>query len=440
MRRLTISVLLAALFGFTPAAFAATWEVQPGDSLYAIARAHGVSLDALRAANPGRSDAIHPGDELALPEGAAVTVEAGESLAGIARRYDVDLRAFLDVNELPSTMVNPGTVLELPQASAAQPAVKTHIVTPGDTLYGLALEYGTTVDELLSINGLDGHVIRPGDELVVGELRTAAGEAAAEAAAQEDELVVVIEPGDTAWDLARVHDVPLATLLATNGLSERSILRPGDLVSIPGIAASQGQNVGGAAPREVRVRPGDTLSTLAVRHGTTVAALMSANNLTSDRIRVGDTLRVLRGADLGAAQAATTLNAAAGSLLWPARGKITSYFGYRTLRVNGSNFHSALDIDGITGDPILAAAGGVVTHSGWMGSYGKIVIVESHDGEREYRYAHASSLLVGVGETVQAGQLIARIGNTGLSYGSHLHFEVHVNGDAVDPLPLLAAR
>ena len=73
--------------------------------------------------------------------------------------------------------------------------------------------------------------------------------------------------------------------------------------------------------------------------------------------------------------------------------------------------------------------------SGWQGGYGYLVIVE--DGDTEYYYAHASELLVNEGQRVAAGDLIARIGSTGNSTGSHLHFEIRVNGDPVDPLPIL---
>ena len=98
-------------------------------------------------------------------------------------------------------------------------------------------------------------------------------------------------------------------------------------------------------------------------------------------------------------------------------------------------YHYGLDIDGITGDPITAAMPGVVTYSGWQGGYGYLTVVEA-DGV-EYYYGHASELLAYVGQQVAAGDVIARVGSTGRSTGSHLHFEIRIDGQAVDPLPYL---
>ncbi len=100
--------------------------------------------------------------------------------------------------------------------------------------------------------------------------------------------------------------------------------------------------------------------------------------------------------------------------------------------------HYGLDIDGHTGDPIVSATAGTVVFSGWSGGYGQVVIVES--GSHEYYYAHCSELLVSVGDRVAAGDLIGRVGATGRVTGSHLHFEVRVDGNPVDPLPMLEAR
>jgi murein DD-endopeptidase MepM/ murein hydrolase activator NlpD len=94
--------------------------------------------------------------------------------------------------------------------------------------------------------------------------------------------------------------------------------------------------------------------------------------------------------------------------------------------------HQGVDIGAPEGAPISAAAAGKVTYSGVMGGYGNIVIVD-HGNGLETRYAHASSLDVRVGETVAAGQLIARVGSTGMSTGPHLHFEVRKDDVAVEP-------
>lgn len=97
--------------------------------------------------------------------------------------------------------------------------------------------------------------------------------------------------------------------------------------------------------------------------------------------------------------------------------------------------HQGIDIGAPTGTPIYAAAGGQVIFSGWMGGYGNLILIDHLDG-RVTAYAHQSRLAVG-GGSVSRGQLIGYVGSTGDSTGPHLHFEVRVNGRAVDPLPLL---
>ena len=157
--------------------------------------------------------------------------------------------------------------------------------------------------------------------------------------------------------------------------------------------------------------------------------LISANELSSERLRIGQVLRIvpkneIAGAAAPASQAAPITGY---DMVWPLSGQITSRFGYRQLR--GSNWHNGLDIDGVTGDPIVAATAGIVTFSGWRSGYGNLVIVTA--GDTEYYYAHASELLVAEGQVVGAGQLLAKVGSTGFSTGSHLHFEIRVNGSPV---------
>ena len=133
---------------------------------------------------------------------------------------------------------------------------------------------------------------------------------------------------------------------------------------------------------------------------------------------------------------ASALPGATSGIIWPVVGPITSYFGPRYLF--GQTFHYGLDVDGVTGDPIVAAMPGTVTYSGWRTGYGYTVIVTS--GDIEYYYAHASALLVDAGTTVRAGQLLASVGATGTATGSHLHFEVRIDGKAVDPAALFGAH
>ena len=127
--------------------------------------------------------------------------------------------------------------------------------------------------------------------------------------------------------------------------------------------------------------------------------------------------------------------ASKGTYIWPVSGSISSYFGGRYI-FGGYSYHSGLDIAVSYGTTIKAADGGTVTFAGTKGAYGKLVIITHDDGTQTY-YGHNSSLLVSAGDKVYQGQAIAKAGSTGRSTGVHCHFEVRVNGSAVNPLNYL---
>jgi murein DD-endopeptidase MepM/ murein hydrolase activator NlpD len=114
--------------------------------------------------------------------------------------------------------------------------------------------------------------------------------------------------------------------------------------------------------------------------------------------------------------------------IWPCDGVVVSGFGMRWGRM-----HEGVDIGCAYGVPNRAAAAGTVIYSGWLGGYGNLVVVD-HGNGLSTAYAHGSSLLVGVGQPVAQGETVSLVGSTGNSSGPHLHFEVRVNGQAVDPL------
>ena len=334
-----------------------------------------------------------------------VIVKEGDTLVSLAERYDTTPEAILKINGLSGHDLMPGALLQM---SGQQ---LTYVVQRGDTLSGIAASAGATVSELVALNGLQG------TDVFIGQTLYISGATAP--------LVVTVEPGESLWIIAERFGVDMAALSAANGLSVEASLNPGDRLSVPGHYANEADQGGGAEPT-VTVASGESLSAIAERNGTTVEALMRANDLSSDVLNPGQTLTV-------PTDTATGLPGGAAGMVWPIVGPITSSFGPRYLF--GQTYHYGLDVDGATGDPIVAAMPGTVTYSGWRTGYGNTVVVTS--GNIEYYYAHASELLVEVGSSVRAGQLLARIGATGTATGSHLHFEVRIDGKAVDPLPFL---
>jgi murein DD-endopeptidase MepM/ murein hydrolase activator NlpD len=134
---------------------------------------------------------------------------------------------------------------------------------------------------------------------------------------------------------------------------------------------------------------------------------------------------------LAAAQGATDTVPSSQGLIWPVSGPVTSPFGYRWGRL-----HAGIDIGVGYGTPIHAAASGTVVLAGWTGGYGNYTCID-HGGGLATCYAHQSSYAVSSGAQVSQGQVIGYVGNTGHSFGSHLHFEVRINGAPVDPLGYL---
>ncbi|WP_420812565.1 murein hydrolase activator EnvC family protein [Planococcus salinus] len=144
--------------------------------------------------------------------------------------------------------------------------------------------------------------------------------------------------------------------------------------------------------------------------------------------------------------AASTASVASGSsnFIRPAQGRRTSGFGGRDIGA-GAESHLGLDIANVTGTPIVAAASGYVSHAGYMGGYGNVVIITHSINGRSYAtvYGHMNSINARVGQSVSQGQNIGAMGSTGRSTGPHLHFEIHVgswNGarsNAINPAPYI---
>jgi len=123
--------------------------------------------------------------------------------------------------------------------------------------------------------------------------------------------------------------------------------------------------------------------------------------------------------------------------IWPLHGYISSPFGWRTYPFGGGwEFHKGIDICAYYGAPVRATADGTVEYASWFGTYGYFIKIYHRDGI-ETCYGHLSRIAVKYGEHVKKGQVIGYEGSTGLSTGAHLHYEIRVNGTAVNPMGYL---
>ena len=190
------------------------------------------------------------------------------------------------------------------------------------------------------------------------------------------------------------------------------------------------------------------LTLIARRQGLTVTRRMRSRQLAATRTDERQEMReeaslaaesAAIAARIQAAQAAappapggaTDATPSSSGLIWPVSGPVTSPFGMRWGRM-----HTGIDIGVPYGTPIHAAASGRVIYAGWMSGYGNFVIID-HGNSLATAYAHQSRIAVGNGESVTQGQVIGYVGCTGHCFGPHLHFEVRVNGQPVDPMGYL---
>lgn len=190
-----------------------------------------------------------------------------------------------------------------------------------------------------------------------------------------------------------------------------------------------------AEARTVRDRLASGRDDLAAAESLKLSALSDVRESREDYLAEVEALAAESATLAAAIQSAQGGSASAGAgapsasgFIWPVNGTVVSGFGMRWGRM-----HEGIDIAASSGTPIWAAASGTVIHAGWLGGYGNLVVVD-HGGGLSTAYAHASSILVGVGQRVSQGETVSLVGSTGNSSGPHLHFEVRVNGVAVDPL------
>jgi murein DD-endopeptidase MepM/ murein hydrolase activator NlpD len=139
----------------------------------------------------------------------------------------------------------------------------------------------------------------------------------------------------------------------------------------------------------------------------------------------------IRGAQAALSTSGAASTPSASGFIWPVSGPVTSTFGIRWGRM-----HEGIDIGAASGTPIRATASGTVIYAGWLGGYGNLIVID-HGAGLATAYAHMSGYAASNGQPVAQGQTIGFVGCTGHCFGSHLHFEVRVNGAPVDPLSYL---
>jgi len=173
--------------------------------------------------------------------------------------------------------------------------------------------------------------------------------------------------------------------------------------------------------------------------GTTALNRVSTNSTTADEAAEELAANQARSASVGRAsraqvRAGSPTPQIVAEWMRPCRGPLSSLYGARW-----GTMHRGLDIAAAYGSTVVAASAGKVIFSGWNGGYGKLVMIE-HPGGIITRYGHNSVLLLDVGDRVEAGTPIAKVGSTGYSTGAHCHFEVRRGEVSINPMPFMEAR
>lgn len=229
--------------------------------------------------------------------------------------------------------------------------------------------------------------------------------------------------GDTISGIAQAHDLKSDTLLTYNEIKRSRALQIGTTLKVP--------NQDGLL---YTVKKDDTLVALAEKFEIPMEDIQKVNRMETEAL-VQDTKLFLPGARLNNA----ALKEINGDLFRPPvrNYRLTSYYGYRRDPFTGSrSFHNGIDMAAPLGTPVYAPMDGVVTATGYSNGTGNYIVVRHHGGYSTL-YGHLSSIDAVPGEKVKVGAMIGRVGNSGYSTGSHLHFTVYQNGRTINPIYVL---
>jgi murein DD-endopeptidase MepM/ murein hydrolase activator NlpD len=231
-----------------------------------------------------------------------------------------------------------------------------------------------------------------------------------------------IRSGDSLASVAKHFGLYIDTIISANGISSASAIKPGTQLRIP--------NINGLI---YKVRPADNLASISKRFNIDTTRIVDANDLGSSRLISGQSL-FIPGARLPDSEVKQALGQ---KVAWPARGPLSSFFGYRDDPFTGvRRFHAGIDIVVNSGTPVRAAIDGKVSDVGYNANYGNYIILNHADGFQTL-YGHLTSATVAVGSRVAQGSMIGISGNTGYSTGPHLHFGLFRRSLPLNPLKYL---
>lgn len=325
-----------------------------------------------------------------------------------------------------------------------------YTVKAGETLIDIASRYNVTVEDITKANELKNpnrltlnqkllipH--SPDDvEIVLEEVRTRKARLAEKQRKVKplEVTTYTVANGDSLWSISNTFSLEIDTLFGSNDLKDPNVLKPGKQLRIP--------NQDGIF---YTVKKGDTLDSIVKKFQISIDKVKEINESRVDLaiLKIGEELFLPEarpevsafGSSSGKGSSSKSGATYSRSFRWPVVGRINSPFGWRRHPITRrKSFHTGIDIKASRGYRIRAAKDGQVVYSGWMGGYGRVVVL-SHGQGYSTLYAHCSSLSVKKGQRVSQGQVIGLVGTSGRATGPHLHFEVRKNNSPINPLKVL---
>jgi len=364
-------------------------------------------------------------------------VQSGDTLFSIATRYHTTVAVLKQMNSLSSDLIQVGQKLNVPssdaspQPSAPVPASTSYVIQDGDTLYSIATQYGTTMDALEQLNGIvNPNLISVGQAIAIPTNVAVAKPG------------LIVDPPTVRQGGSLMIQIARPNLASVNGVFNGKPINftraAGFWYALAGV--SRCAKIGNVPLAVTTIDSGGKPSTDAI--SITIASTafpVDAINLPPSKLTIlQDTALINR----ESAQLAAMVGKSTPTRLWdgafrqPLYGAITEYFGTRR-SYNGGPVgacgHEGMDFGMPGGTPIYAPARGLVVFAGLTQVRGNMTVIDHGVGVFSAFY-HQSAIDVQVGQLVNPGTLIGKVGTTGLSTGNHLHWSMWVNGDYVDPM------
>ena len=278
-----------------------TYTVRNGDTLYGISNQFGVSVNDLKKQN-GLNDTsvIRVGQILYIPNTQGInpnttflyTVKKGDTLYNIAKMYNTSVQELIKLNNLKSSTLNIGDQLKIPEMytnedNISLPNYINYTVKKGDTLYGIAKEYGVTPDLIMKDNSLSSSVLSVGQNLKIRVLKDTG---VIEECYGEDYIIptttniinYTVKKGDSLYQIANKYNTSVSAIMKLNNLTSNT-LNIGQVLKIPSVS-------NGNATMTYVVKKGDSLYSIAKKFNTTVDSIKKKNNLKSNTLSIGKEL------------------------------------------------------------------------------------------------------------------------------------------------------